>query len=335
MSLVSAVVVAGNDALAAEPNALREDILRHAGDVLTDTGAANAYVVTCDNQITALSAGQMAKFVVANGNTGPSTLRFKNTLSLDETDSILWEDGTEMKRGEMPAGSVAITIFDGTNWRIKSVKKNAFRTSIDNLKSSEIVIDYKTSEMTKASSSANLNHYEFIGESKMNTSSSDDLMSVSRNLTQFGGTSIVMDSTGIPFSISNAWRNGNTAYTQGFFGFRSAIDCPGATDTAHHAGFIMDGTSLYASVGSGAAQTKSADLGYSAGISEYQTYKVEYDGTDWNFYIDDMDTPVATLTTNKPTINSLTKMFLAIDSNNGASQTIYHKNIFTFTSQFA
>lgn len=115
MTLNSSVVAAGDTITAAERNAMRLDILRHAGDLLTDSGSANAYVVTCDDQITSLQDGQIIKFNASAANTGASTLRFKNSLALDETHTIRRIDGsTDLLYGDITAGEVVI-IYDGVS----------------------------------------------------------------------------------------------------------------------------------------------------------------------------------------------------------------------------
>jgi len=119
MSVVSVTKAAGDTVTAAERNALREDILREAGDTLTDSGAADAYIVTCDNQITTLSAGQVVKFVPSAANTGAATLRFKNSLALDNTSAIKRFDGSALKRNDIRTQMITV-IYDGTNWILVS-----------------------------------------------------------------------------------------------------------------------------------------------------------------------------------------------------------------------
>lgn len=339
MSVSNTTHAAGADFLAAHWTAAFEDFLRHAGDILTDSGSANAYVVTCNNVITALSAGQVVKFVVGAANTGSSTLRFKNSASLDETDNMLWEDGTKLRRGELPAGAICIAVFDGSDWRVKSVFVNRWRSLVNNLKAARIAYErlITTAETGGSAGTPNFNHY--LGELEMSNSSAEDLVyagwssgfdeNASADLGPIAGTSE-------PFSVAFSFRlsRSQSSYDEGFCGFRSAYDCPGSTDTAHHAGFIMDGTDLYASVGNGTSQTKSSLLSYPNGITEYSVFKVEFDGTDWKFYIDDMDTAVATLTTTKPTISSLAKVFVGIDSNNQNSRDIWVKKQVIFEAGF-
>lgn len=124
MTVVSVTKAAGDTVTAAERNALREDILREAGDTLTDSGAANAYIVTCDNQITSLTAGQVVKMIITNLNTGASTLRFKNSLALDETDNIYLPDLSIVRAGDLPASGTALLIFDGTQWILCNPRRN-------------------------------------------------------------------------------------------------------------------------------------------------------------------------------------------------------------------
>lgn len=120
MALNFSQVAAGDDILATGPNSLRLDIITEAGEILTDSGSANAYNVTADSQITTLEAGQVAKFKATNANTGAATLRFQNGASLDETDSIKLQNGRDPSGGEITASSLVICVFDGTNWILVS-----------------------------------------------------------------------------------------------------------------------------------------------------------------------------------------------------------------------
>lgn len=119
MTINSSQVAAGDIITAAERNKIRKDILIHAGDALNDVGSANAYDVVCDDQITALEAGMIVKFIADNSNTGASTLRFRNSLSLDETDSIKRLDGGALLAGDIVPGPV-VCMFDGTDWNLLS-----------------------------------------------------------------------------------------------------------------------------------------------------------------------------------------------------------------------
>lgn len=113
----SSTVSGGQAALADQYNNLRKDFLIDAGELLTDSGAANAYVVTCDVQITSLGARQVVKFIAGAANTGASTLRFTNGAALDETDAIKKQHDQALSAGDIQAGSLVILVFDGTNWQ--------------------------------------------------------------------------------------------------------------------------------------------------------------------------------------------------------------------------
>jgi len=329
MAIASVTKASGDTVGASERNALREDILRHAGDILTDTGVANAYIVTCDNQITALSAGQAVKVLVANANTQVgATLRFKNSLALDNTSAIKCIDGTDPRPDEIPAGSVLTLVYTGTVWTIQSINSARFRDLVKNLKSTTYVQEkiITTGDTGGSATDYNVTHYQ--GEISMNNSSAEDLVYVAfesgRNedtnaaIGPVAGATQAFSVTG-SFRLDRAYAN----YDMGFFGYKANIDAPGATDVTHHAGFIMNGSTLYASVGNGSTQSKVA-ISF-PNINEYSVYKVEFDGTDWKFYIDDMTTPVATRTSSKPTMANLLYYLFAIDSNNGNTRAAWIK----------
>ena len=73
--------------------------------------------------------------------------------------------------------------------------------------------------------------------------------------------------------------------------------------------FLIDGNALYAVTGDGAAET-TTDITPALGISEYANYRIELGSATCIFYVDDMDTPAATHTTNLPD-SDLTLSFAA------------------------
>ena len=75
---------------------------------LSDTGAANAYVVSAATP----TQGQSLRFRAQNANTGASTLSTAST----GVRSILNEDGSALTVGQIPAQGVAEVVFDGTNF---------------------------------------------------------------------------------------------------------------------------------------------------------------------------------------------------------------------------
>ena len=82
---------------------------------LVDSGAANAYVVTFSGTLSvAYTAGLMIQFKVGNNNTGTSTL---NVNSLG-AKTIKNTDGTNLASGQLPAGSIALVQYDGTNFQL-------------------------------------------------------------------------------------------------------------------------------------------------------------------------------------------------------------------------
>jgi hypothetical protein len=320
----------------AEYNALREELLFLSGQTLTDSGSANAYVVTCDNLITSLDYGQIVKVKITNENTGDSTLRFKNLLSLDETDSIKWPDGTALQKGDLPAGSIAIFGFDGTNWQLLNGSPRKYRGLLKNLKSTMLTYEYILSRNDCGGSAGTPNWYEYLSEIQLSNDSAEDLIYVSKSMGRDNNSASNLGPTkasGLKYSATCAFRSVQSTYNYGFSGFRSAIDCPGAADTAHHAGFIFEGSNVYASVADGTTQSKVAVTVPS--LTAYSTFKVEFDGTDWKFYIDDMDTPVATRTANKPTYSQLVYWFTGIDSNNTTSRDLMIKRKVIFESEYS
>ena len=78
--------------------------------------------------------------------------------------------------------------------------------------------------------------------------------------------------------------------------------------------FRIDDNKLYAVCGDGAAET-ATDITPAGGIPEYGVYKIELGSANAKFYVDDMETPARTETSNLPD-NDLTLKFSIISGNN-------------------
>jgi hypothetical protein len=99
-------------------NANCTELYSNAVFVGTDSGAANAYVVSTfapqPAAPIALSVGMMLRLIpgAGNGNTGPSTLNFAGTGVRNIVNSL----GEALLGGEFVAGVPSIVIWNGTSW---------------------------------------------------------------------------------------------------------------------------------------------------------------------------------------------------------------------------
>lgn len=80
----------------------------------TDTGAANAYVLTLAPVPLSYNAGMSISFVAANANTGASTLNVNGTGALALTN----DGATGLSPGQITAGMVVKAAFNGVGWQI-------------------------------------------------------------------------------------------------------------------------------------------------------------------------------------------------------------------------
>lgn len=88
---------------------------------VADTGAANAYVVTCPANITAtLAAGLRVQFKATNANTGASTLNVNAT----GVKNILNIDGSTLSSGQIPLNGIVDVIYDGTQYLLLATPPN-------------------------------------------------------------------------------------------------------------------------------------------------------------------------------------------------------------------
>lgn len=78
-----------------------------------DSGSANAYSITLLPDYTYHQDGQMAIFKATSTNTGASTL----DSGLDDVP-IVRRDGTPLKAGDIPSGSMNVIVRDGSQWQL-------------------------------------------------------------------------------------------------------------------------------------------------------------------------------------------------------------------------
>jgi hypothetical protein len=81
----------------------------------TDTGIANAYVITLNPAPTAYVAGQSFKFKATNANTGTSTLNV-NGLG---AKTIKKNSNVNLVAGNILAGQIVTAVYDGSNFQIR------------------------------------------------------------------------------------------------------------------------------------------------------------------------------------------------------------------------
>lgn len=90
----------------------------------TDTGAANAYVITVSApQTVALAAGLRIQFLAAHINTGASTLQI-NALA---AKNILNLDGSNLGAGQIAANAIIDVIYDGTQFLLLSAMPTRYK----------------------------------------------------------------------------------------------------------------------------------------------------------------------------------------------------------------
>ena len=112
----SAVVSAGDVALASQYNNIRKDIIKNAGDYEASTGSANAYLLSIDAQYVAYAAGDVIKFKATLANTSAATLNI-NALG---AKSIKKNNVSNLISGDIEAGQIVSVIYDGTNFQLYS-----------------------------------------------------------------------------------------------------------------------------------------------------------------------------------------------------------------------
>lgn len=90
------------------------DLKQNKATLSTESGSANAYVLTTSYTLTAFSLGQELVFIPGNTNTGPSTLN-PDTLG---TKAILRPDGSALQAGDLTAGNIYVVRYNGTAYQL-------------------------------------------------------------------------------------------------------------------------------------------------------------------------------------------------------------------------
>lgn len=126
LAIIAAAGIAPNRFNTAQVLAAIKELIQHeTGNYAPDTGAANVYVITPNPPLDAYTNGLPLRFLVANTNTGASTL---NASALGAV-TIVRDDGTALVAGDMPAGSIANVIYlaggGGKFYLISTVQPNA------------------------------------------------------------------------------------------------------------------------------------------------------------------------------------------------------------------
>ncbi len=91
-----------------------QEALDHLQTLYTDTGAADAMVITPSPAITAYATGQVFRVLVDHDNTGACTLNV-NALGAKNIKTIY---GADPEAGTIPEGGVLTVIYDGTNFQV-------------------------------------------------------------------------------------------------------------------------------------------------------------------------------------------------------------------------
>lgn len=102
------------------------------GDFYTDSGAADAYVLSVIGSKKATDAyfvGMKIRFLPGNVNTGASTI---NVATLGSKDIKLADGSTDPAAADIPADSEIQLTYDGTNFRISS-KPPTGQAALDNV----------------------------------------------------------------------------------------------------------------------------------------------------------------------------------------------------------
>ena len=99
-----------------------QQALDHLQTIYTDTGAADALVITPSPAITSYAAGQVFRVKVANTNTGACTIN----INSKGAKAIKTPAGGDLVAGDLHAGAVATLVYDGTNFQATTISGRSY-----------------------------------------------------------------------------------------------------------------------------------------------------------------------------------------------------------------
>jgi len=114
MALNSSTRTAGDNALAAQYNDMRQDLLELAGEYAVAGGTGNAITLSVDAQVTALKTGQVFVFKASAANTGAVTI---NVNSLG-AKALIADGGIALISGDIINGKIYFCVYDGTSMQV-------------------------------------------------------------------------------------------------------------------------------------------------------------------------------------------------------------------------
>lgn len=229
----------------------------------TDTGTANAYVVSPRIAVTAYTAGLQISFKAGNANTGASTL---NVSGLG-TKSIVKNVSTALAAGDILANQIVTVVYDGTNFQIGSGSAGTSGTSGASGSSGSSGISGSSGSSGVSGSSGSSGVSGSSGSSGANGSSGVSGSSGSSGVSGSSGSSGVSGSSGSSGASGSSGSSGVSG-SSGSSGVSGSSGSSGASGSSGSSG--VSGSS-----GSSGASGSSGSSGLSASsISSYNVTPV-------------------------------------------------------------
>lgn len=273
----------------------------------TDTGSSVAYAISVTPVPTAYAAGQVFIWMVTNTNASTAPTLNVNSLG---AKTIVNPDLTSLAIGQLPAGSIIQTVYDGIYMQLLSVKPfSAFTVS------TEIGSSYQTHEIPLIATTGTSAIGWTAAACTFTTISAGGYHlltpTASANLELSVGLPGVGTSAGYSVAANKAIRvKGRARFPDlldrkgfGFVVTAANIHTAQTDVTNGEVRFVLNGSTMYAQNANGSSAT-SVDVSSGFTFTNWNTFEIVFvPGVSAKFYIN--GTLVATNTTNLPTSGTL------------------------------
>lgn len=202
----------------------------------TDTGAADAYVITLDPAPTAYAAGMRVVMKATNTNTGASTI---NVNSLG-TKTIKKNVSTDLAAADITNGQIVELTYDGTNFQLISVSASGALASLDTVDTAQI--DNSAVTLPKMADLANM---KVIGNTSGGTAAPAAVSILDEDTMSSDSATAVATQQSIKAYVDTEIAGISTSEVKAWITFDGTATTPTAADSLNVSSITDDGAGLF------------------------------------------------------------------------------------------